>query len=704
MNLPEKYYHCFLGNGLDAVLIGRTGLMTGEKVGVDRCVWYKSNRYYPEHKLVQVAGRWPKDKPLEHAEGSGWFELAPLGRVWYDLAVGGEPLELQNSKQQFVPQEGTLYSDLDYGVVQGTAETWMYPTLSLLVARFIFDQPVMFRASMAPGVWVVEGWDTDPFISVEMAEEEAEGRYDLGETRGLLAMRVEGGELVGFAADGDVRSLSHQGTQFTVYFAIFDDQQDSLQADWLDAAVGRGYESLRSELLTFWADYFSVSSVTIPDSEFQSFYDATQYHIKAMQNPQSGGLPVNNLRRTWSSHLFWDSYYLQRALLESNHLPEALEACRFFQRTLDHARRHAREEFGAPGLKWDWEITHDGRKAYGALLHQKFQVHNSASYANEIWGYYTYTQDESFLREFYPILEGMAEFFLNGIVQPVESQNGQVYEVGYLVGVHESPVKVRNDGMNVAGTIALMRHCANAARILGIDSEISRQAALVAEGMMVTMGKLFNGRYFQASQDNDHLNMSSVAPVYPMSIISGADPRTQLTIEAFLAKYEGRIVGHGGTEHGFPWAAGVLATSLALMGDGDTAWETIVSTRPTICTFGGMTEVMSDEGWNMQYFGTAQGAVATAIHNLLLQARDLDREPTIAIFPALPSEWESASFNNLRALGWLVSAEFTPHQVTATLTNDAAVPLTRTVTYGKHQEELTLQPGQSHEFSWPSVS
>lgn len=318
---------------------------------------------------------------------------------------------MQNSKQQFVPQEGTLYSDLDYGAVHGTAETWMHPTLSLLVARFNFDRPVTFCASMTPGVWVVEGWDTDPFISVEMAEEKAEGRYDLGETRGLLAMRVEGGEAVGFAADGDIRSLSHQGTQFTVYFAIFDDHQDSPQADWLDAAVGRGYESLRSELLTFWGDYFSVSSVSIPDAEFQFFYDATQYHIKAMQNPQSGGLPVNNLRRTWSSHLFWDSYYLQRALLESNHLPEALEGCLFFQRTLDHARRHAREEFGAPGLKWDWEITHDGRKAYGALLHQKFQVHNSASYANEIWGYYTYTQDESFLREFYPILEGMAEFF-----------------------------------------------------------------------------------------------------------------------------------------------------------------------------------------------------------------------------------------------------------------------------------------------------
>ncbi|MEP7290383.1 MAG: hypothetical protein ABI835_01315, partial [Chloroflexota bacterium] len=83
MQLPENYYHCFLGNGTDAVLVGYTGSMVADKVGVDRCSWYKSDRYYPEDKLVMVAGRWPLEKPLEPApEGSGWFDAAPLGRTW----------------------------------------------------------------------------------------------------------------------------------------------------------------------------------------------------------------------------------------------------------------------------------------------------------------------------------------------------------------------------------------------------------------------------------------------------------------------------------------------------------------------------------------------------------------------------------------------------------------------------------------------
>ena len=36
MQLPNNYYHCFLGNGIDAVLVGYTGSMVPDKVGVDR--------------------------------------------------------------------------------------------------------------------------------------------------------------------------------------------------------------------------------------------------------------------------------------------------------------------------------------------------------------------------------------------------------------------------------------------------------------------------------------------------------------------------------------------------------------------------------------------------------------------------------------------------------------------------------------------
>lgn len=694
MDLPKNYYHCFLGNGIDAVLVGYTGSMVSDKVSVDRCNWYKSDRYYPEDKLVMVAGRFPIDKKLEHAEGSGWYDVAPLGRTWYYVLDGEKRLELQSSEQRFIPQEGTLYTSVDYGAVKGEVVTWMHATRPILIERYTFDREVDFEAWIGPGVWVEDGWDTTPFNSIEMDASAPEGHYDIGETQGIMALRTEPLSK-DFGQDGNDRCVRLRGKTITKYFSISDNRQGPLTTQALDEAVASGYDALRNEHLAFWQKYFSVSSIQIPDEQYQFMYDASMYHFKAMQNPVSGGIPVNNLRRTWSSHVFWDSYFIHRALLEANHRPEALEGARFFQRTLDHARRHARDEFGCDGLKWDWEITHDGRKAYGTLLHMKYQVHNNASYANEIAGYYEYTQDKAYLEEFYPILYGLAQFFMNCIIEKTEHG----YETISLVGVTESPNKVRNDGITVAGAMAIFRHCAEAAKILGKSDTLTEQCTIVADELMKTMDSLYNGRFFKASESEDRINMSSITPIYPMNVIRPLDPRAVSTAQEYIGRYEGQMIGHGNSNRGFPWSAGVLGAVLAWQHRGDLVWKVIENVRATMCNFGGMTEVMEEDGtWNMMYFGTAQGAVCIALHQMLLQTQN----GNIDLFPALPETWQTASFDNLLAQGIEVSATWSPAQVECTLRNIAAEPLTRDICYGDQSASVTLEPGEERHMVWPS--
>ncbi len=694
MKLPPNYYHCFLGNGLDAVLIGYTGSMVPDKVGVDRCVWYKADRYYPEDKLVHVAGRFPMDRPLEHAAGSGWYEIAPLGRTWYEVIWQGQPLAVQASTQRFVPQEGTLYSQVDYGPVRVEVTTFLHAFHSILVERYVFDHEVEFRAWMGPGVWVEEGWDTDPFRGVWMRADAAAGHYDLGETQGIMQLQVEPAP-DGFGTHGRDRWLSVRSRIITKYFAILDNRQGALETSALNQVIARGYEQLRQEHLAFWRAYFATSDISIPDKGFQRFYEASHYHFKAMQNRTSGGLPVNNLRRTWSSHVFWDSYFIQRAMLEANHRAEALEACRFFQRTVEHARRHAQEEFGCPGLKWDWEITHDGRKAYGTLLHMKDQVHNNASYANEIWQYYEFTQDRRMLEEFYPLLEGIARFFLECVVE----KTARGYEIRPVVGVHESPVRVRNEGITLAGTIAILQHVARAAVILGHESDFSQRCASIASELTATLQRLYNGHYFTSAEGTDSLNMSSLAPIYPMQVVGYRDPRSLATALAYRQRYADRPAGSGGNElAGFPWAAGVLATILARQGNGDDAWDIIQSTRPTICLYGGMSEVMENGRWNMQYFGTAQGAVCTAIHNLLLQGEGDE----IRLFPALPKDWEQARFQSLLAAGFRVSASLDRRVgcVEAVAQNISPSFLVRNIYCGEEKVSVMLAPSEESLLRW----
>ncbi len=704
LRLPHNYYHCLLGNGLDTVLIGPTGSMVADKAGKDRCYWYKSDRYYPEDKLVHVVdSRFPSDRPLEHAPGSGWYEIAPLGRTWYEVIWQGQPLVAQASEQLFVPQEGSLYSKVDYGPVHAQVTTFLHASQSLLIEHYEFDREVEFRGWIGPGVWVEEGWDTDPFYSVSMAEHGATGRYDLGETQGLMGLWLEPAP-TGFGRQGRDRWLTVQGTTITKIFAIRDNRQGQLETALFDPVAAVGYEALRQEHLDFWRDYFSASNIDIPDEQFQRFYEASLYHFKAIQNRVSGGLPVNNLRLTWSSHIFWDSYFTQRALLEANHRAEALEACRFFQHTIEHARRHAKEEFGFEGLKWDWEITHNERKAYGVYLHQKDQMHNNGSYANEIWQYYEFTHDLEMLREFYPILEGLARFFLEGIVE----HTTRGYEIRSLVGVAERPELIKNEGLNLSATIAILHHVTKAARILQVESDFTRRCAEIAQGLMPTLDLLYNGRFFASAEGSDVLNLSSLAPLYPMQVIDSDDPRGIQTTQAFLEYYKRRLAIQGNNSIGFhmaetdmnslPWLAGWLATVLARQGMGDAAWEVIESTRPAICFYGGMTEVIEGDQWNMQYFSTAQGAVCTAIHHLLLQPHDDE----IRLFPAIPKVWmdKELQFNNLLVAGLNVSAALAglTGRVKGNLHNIAPVPLTRQISFGQQSMTVALQPGEAQSF------
>ncbi|MEP6776717.1 MAG: hypothetical protein ABJA50_14075, partial [Chloroflexota bacterium] len=53
---PARYYHCFMGNGLDSVLVGYTGAMVAGRAqgNLDRCYWYKADRYYPESRTAII--------------------------------------------------------------------------------------------------------------------------------------------------------------------------------------------------------------------------------------------------------------------------------------------------------------------------------------------------------------------------------------------------------------------------------------------------------------------------------------------------------------------------------------------------------------------------------------------------------------------------------------------------------------------------
>jgi hypothetical protein len=96
------------------------------------------------------------------------------------------------------------------------------------------------------------------------------------------------------------------------------------------------------------------------------------------------------------------------------------------------------------------------------------------------------------------------------------------------------------------------------------------------------------------------------------------------------------------------------------------------------------------------YFGTAQGACCIAIHQMLLQTFG----DKIELFPALPSSWESTSFDNLLAAGLEVSAKWTPQGVEWAARNISEQRLARQICYGEQSVTLDLAPGEERRVAW----
>lgn len=698
MGYGRTDYPAFLGNGHDAVLIGYTGAMVPDRPPngghpyLDRCQWYKSDRYYPEDRLAGVVPmRHPPFAEALPKTGKPWAELAPLGYTGYAVVADGQAGVVRAFDQVFVPEEGTVYTIVDWGVARAEVTTFLCPDRPLLVIRYRFDRPVRLRVWAAPGVWTEEAFETDPFDDLFFLDGRPAAFYRLGPYRGFIEVALA--EATRWGREGKVWWLEGEGRAFTHYFAIADDYAGPLDTEEIPRALTVGPEALHAQTRAFWRAYFAASRFEIPDPAFARVYRTSRYLFKAIQNPISGGLPVGNLRLTWSSHLFWDAYFIHRALLEANHVSEGEAAVDFFWRTREAAERHAREDFDAPGLKWDWELTHRGEPAYGIWMHQKEQVHNNAAYANMMFQQYAFTRDLRVLEWVLPLLEGLARFFLHAVVE--ETPRG--FEIRPMVGVDERPVRVRNEGITLAGTIRLLERYAQAAGLLRREDGLARRCAEVAAGLRRTLDRLFNGRYFQASEEENRLNVSSLAPIYPMAVIPPDDPRAIQTARAYRQRYAGRMVGHGNSEAGFPWAAAILATVQAWQGDGAGAWETLEGIRPAFSRHGGIAETVDAEGrWNMQYFGTAHGALCTALHQLVVQSW----EDRIRIGGAVPPTWTAGEWENLRAHGLLISGwwDRRRNRLEALLRNPTPEPISVRVQCGETDTVITVAPGAAQRF------